>query len=193
MRGVLCLIILLISVEGHADSKIFQWGPGSVSYLFMANLNDGVDILWKDLNASIKATSSHPVNTWTSKLSSSVSCSFQNTDSYPIESLTIPNTYPNTSLGYTNYLYAQMADLTISGYNISWAAENTSIVTSDSFTINGAKGLPGTHLSVTALPDESGGNSLLAFYQINGNDVTEFVRDFDKGQWTSSSIPIPNA
>jgi hypothetical protein len=86
-----------------------------------------------------------------------------------------------------------MAELTISGYNISWAAENTSIVASDSFTINGAKGIPGTHLSVTALPDESGGDSLLAFYQINGNDVTEFVRDFDKGQWTSSSIPIPNA
>lgn len=172
---------------------MFQWGPGSVSYLFMANLNGGVDILWKDLNTSIKVTSGHPVNTWTSKLLSTISGPFQLTNLHPTESITIPNTYLNTSLGYTNYLYAQMADLTISGYNVSWAAENTSIVTSDSFTINGAKGLPGTHLSVTALPDESGGNSLLAFYQIEGNDVTEFVRDFDKGQWTSSSIAIPDA
>ena len=98
-------------------------------------------------------------------------------------------------MGYTNYLYAQNTDLSISGYNVSFAAENTTIPSDpgDTFVINGAKGLAGTHLSVTALPDSSGGNSLLAFYQTNGSDVTEFVRDLDAGQWTSSSVPIPNS
>jgi len=95
-------------------------------------------------------------------------------------------------MGYTNYLYAQNADLSIRGYNVSWAAENTSIPADSTFLINGDKGLPGTHLSVTALPDSSGGYSLLAFYQTNGTDITEFVRDLDAGQWTSSSVPIPN-
>ena len=96
-------------------------------------------------------------------------------------------------MGYTNYLYVQNPDLTISGFNVSFAAENTSIPSGGKFVINGAKGLPGTHLSVTALPDSSGGNSLLAFYQTNGSDITEFVRDLDAGQWTSSSVPIPNS
>ena len=36
------------------------------------------------------------------------------------------------------------------------------------------------------------GDSLLAFYQTNGSDVTEFVRDFERGQWTSSLVPIPD-
>ena len=96
-------------------------------------------------------------------------------------------------MGYTNYLYAQNPDLSISGFNVSWGAENTTIPAGQTFKINGAKGLPGTHLSVTALPDSSGGNSLLAFYQTNGTDITEFVRDLDAGQWTSSSVPIPQS
>ena len=98
-------------------------------------------------------------------------------------------------MGYTNYLYVQNPDLTIGGFNVTFAAENTTIPTdaADTFVINGAKGLPGTHLSVTALPDSSGGNSLLAFYQTNGTDITEFVRDLDAGQWTSSSVPIPQS
>ena len=96
-------------------------------------------------------------------------------------------------MGYTNYLYTQNPDLSISGFNVTWAAENTSIPSSDTFTVNGAKGLAGTHLSVTALPDSSGGNSLLAFYQTNGTDIMEFVRDLEVGQWTSTSVPIPNS
>ena len=103
--------------------------------------------------------------------------------------------FQNSSMGYTNYLYVQNPDLSISGFNVTFDAENTTIPADpvDTFVINGAKGLPGTHLSVTALPDNSGGNSLLAFYQTNGTDVTEFVRDLNEGQWTSSSVPIPNS
>lgn len=106
--------------------------------------------------------------------------------------------FENSSIGYTNFLYVQNPDLTISGFNVSFAAENTSLPAGpisagqNKFVINGAKGLPGTHLTVTAVPDSSGGNSLLAFYQTNGSDITEFVRDLDAGQWTSSSVPIPN-
>lgn len=104
----------------------------------------------------------------------------------------IPGVFQNTSLGYTNYLYAQMADLSVNGFNISWDAENTTLLADDTFTINGDPGLPGTHLTVTTLPTSSGGNSLLCFYQVEGDDVTEFVRDLDAGQWTMSSIDIPD-
>lgn len=101
--------------------------------------------------------------------------------------------YKNSSVGYTNYLYIQNPDLSISGFNVTWAAENTTIPPDQDFVISGEKGLPGTHLSVTALPNASGGDSLLAFYQTNGSDIMEFVRDLEAGQWTSSSVPIPDA
>lgn len=108
-------------------------------------------------------------------------------------SISIPGVDPSSSLGYTNYFYAQMADNNmLNGYNITWASENTTINTGDDFTVQGDPGLPGTHLSVSALPNSSGGNSLTVFYQQIGNDVTEYVRDFDGGQWTSAQLPIPN-
>ena len=101
--------------------------------------------------------------------------------------------YQNSSVGFTNYLYVQNPDLSISGFNITWDAENTTSNVNQNFVINGERGIPGTHLSVTALPNTSGGTSLLTFYQTNGSDITEFVRDLDAGQWTSSSVPIPNS
>lgn len=108
-------------------------------------------------------------------------------------SISIPNVNPSTSLGYTNYFYAQMADSMINGYNISWAAENTSFVDEDMFTVNGEPGLPGTHLSVTALPNQSGGDDINVFYQTAGNDVTEYTRDLEGGQWSEVNIAIPDS
>ncbi|KAL2053207.1 hypothetical protein ABVK25_006532 [Lepraria finkii] len=160
--------------NGHAGVGCYSWGPGSDTYVFFVNLQSEVNILWKDLNTTVSGNDTHPINVWTQS------------------DVTIP-VFQNSSMGYTNYLYTQNPDLSISGFNVSWAAENTSIPSSDTFTINGAKGLAGTHLSVTALPDSSGGNSLLAFYQTNGTDIMEFVRDLEVGQWTSTSVPIPNS
>ena len=78
----------------------------------------------------------------------------------------------------------------INGYNISWAAENTTIVQADTFAVSGAPGVPGTHLSVSAIPDSSGGDQLLVFYQTEGNDITEYTRDLIAGQWTGLQVPI---
>lgn len=109
-------------------------------------------------------------------------------------SISIPNVNPSTSLGYTNYFYAQMADTNkINGYNISWDAENTSFVDQDMFTVGGAAGLPGTHLSVTALPNQSGGDDINVFYQTVGDDVTEYTRDLEVGQWSEVNIDIPTS
>ena len=108
-------------------------------------------------------------------------------------SISIPNVNPSTSLGYTSYFYAQMADTNqINGYNISWDAENTSFVDKDMFTVGGDPGLPGTHLSVTALPNQSGGDDINVFYQTVGDDVTEYTRDLKVGQWAGVDIDIPD-
>ncbi|KAI4114233.1 MAG: hypothetical protein LQ338_008028, partial [Usnochroma carphineum] len=152
--------------NGHAGVGCYSWGPGSDTYVFFMDSDNELNILWKDLNTTLKNTTRHPINQWTKT------------------NVTIP-TYANSSVGYTNCLYIQSPDLSIAGFNITWAAENTSINADENFTISGDEGLPGTHLSVTTLPDTSGGNSLLAFYQTEGTDVSEFVRDLDAGQWTS--------
>ena len=90
----------------------------------------------------------------------------------------------------------QREDNSLGGYNISWAAENSTIIKDDTFTITDAKGnqpkgLPGTHFTITALPNKSGGASVYTFFQMNGSDITEFQRDLSQGQWFSSQIPIP--
>jgi hypothetical protein len=86
----------------------------------------------------------------------------------------------------------------VNGYNISWAAENTSFALKtdgsgdlDMFTVNGEPALPGSHMSVTAIPNQSGGNSLCVFYQTNGSDITEYTRDLTIGQWGAVDIGIP--
>lgn len=87
-----------------------------------------------------------------------------------------------------------MADtLNINGYNVSWAAENTTIISADNLTVGGDPGLPGTHLSVTALPNQSGGDDINVFYQMAGDDVSEYTRDLEGGQWGEVRIPITEA
>lgn len=104
----------------------------------------------------------------------------------------IPNVHPATSLGYTNYLYAQMAYThLINGYNISWAAGKTTIIPNEEFAIGGELGTPGTHLSVSAIPNAGGGNGIIVFYQVEGNGITEYTRDLIPGQWAQMDIPIP--
>lgn len=79
-------------------------------------------------------------------------------------------------------------DHMINGYNISWAAEHTSIVADSKFTVQGQPGIPGTHLSVSAIPNTGGGNSVIVFYQTEGNDITEYTRDLIAGQWAEVTI-----
>ncbi|KAK5127916.1 hypothetical protein LTR85_005033 [Meristemomyces frigidus] len=163
--------------NAHAGVGCYSWGPGTVTYVMMVNLQDTVEFWWKDTDTNLTGTTSHPINQWTNA-----------------SKIAVNNVNPATSLGYTNYFYAQMADTNmINGFNISWAAENTTIMTADgdTFTVDGEPGIPGTHLSVSALPQQSGGDIIVAFYQTTGSDITEYTRDLVAGQWTSSAIAIP--
>lgn len=106
-------------------------------------------------------------------------------------SVKIPNVYPATSLGYTTYFYAQMAaSLKFNGYEISWDAENTKIT--DSFTVDREPGIPGTHLSVTGITESGGSKNVVVFYQVEGDDITEYYRNSVEGQWGEVDLRIPN-
>ena len=114
-------------------------------------------------------------------------------------SVAIPNVHPSTSMGYTNYLTYQFWDETIRGVNVSWAAENTSFFPAaldsgqnhdlDEWQIPTA-GVPGTHMSITALSDVSGGVHLAVFFQTEGDDFKMWSRDNSAGFWTSADVPV---
>lgn len=56
--------------NGHAGVGCYSWGPGSDTYVFFIDLQNDVNILWKEMNTTLTDTPKHPVNTWTkSKLS----------------------------------------------------------------------------------------------------------------------------
>ncbi|KAI6859960.1 hypothetical protein KC338_g7156 [Hortaea werneckii] len=165
--------------NGHAGIGCYSWGPGTTTYVMLVTLQNTVEFWWKDTNTNLTGNDTHPINKWTNATQ-----------------IAINDVHPASSLGYTNYFYAQSAsDNMIRGYNISWAAENTTILEGEGnqFTVQGEPGLPGTHLSVTAIPNYSGGNELLVFYQTNGTDISEYTRDFYGGQWARVDIEIPES
>ncbi|KAK3702202.1 hypothetical protein LTR37_015034 [Vermiconidia calcicola] len=163
-------------MNGHAGVGCYSWAEDStITYVMMVNAANSVEFHWRDTNTNKTATEEHPINEWV-KASAEIS-----------------NFNPATSLAYTNYFYAQLDDYTINGYNMSWGANKTTILPEGHFVVGDELGMSGTHLSVTAMPDQGGGNSLLVFYQVDGNDITDYTRDLLAGQWTSTNIEIPDS
>jgi len=166
-------------MNAHAGVGCFSWGPNTTTYAMLVDAQNTATIWWKDTNATAKATPGHPINEWT------------NASRYAV-----PDVYPSSSLGFTEYFYTQMADGTIKGHDIVWDSENTRGVDANLFTVGGARGpvpgLKGTHMSVTAVKDRSGGTSLYVFYQTRGDDLSVFTRDLAGGQWTQGELPIPD-
>jgi len=110
-----------------------------------------------------------------------------------IASIAISDLEDSATLGYTKYLYAQdRNDKLIRAYNVSFAAENTTLDTSSGFVVQGSPGLPSTGLGVTARPDlASGGDDVLALYQTDGSDISYYEREADGVSWNSANIRIP--
>ncbi|KAF2113105.1 hypothetical protein BDV96DRAFT_496974 [Lophiotrema nucula] len=167
------------NMNAHAGVGCYSWGPGTTTYAMMVDTENTAEIWWKDTNSNMTSTPQHPINEWV------------NATGYAIN-----NVHPSSSLGYTDYFYAQMRDGDIMGHAMNWSSEHTSSIEAKSFTVGNTqgavKGLLGTHMSVTAVDDYSGGTSLYVFYQTRGDDLSVFTRDYAGGQWTQGELPIPN-
>lgn len=168
--------------NGHAGVGCYSWGEGTTTYTMMVNQNNDTEFWWKDTNTTTTSEEDHPINSWVNSTKG-----------------LIPKVYPATSLGYTTYFYAQMADRSLKGYNITYQAENTTVVPEDTFTITDPAGpvlgLGGTHLSATAYAEKDGNetlwDSLYVFYQTEGDDLTAFTRPIAGGEWTKGTIQLP--
>lgn len=55
----------IFGYNGHAGISCYSWDGGSVTYLMLVNQKFQVEILWKELNTTLKSTTTHPVNQWT--------------------------------------------------------------------------------------------------------------------------------
>jgi hypothetical protein len=169
--------------NGHAGVGCYSWGEGTTTYTMLNNQENNVEFWWKDTNDTTASTESHPINSW------------QNASMGAIRGV-----YPITSLGYTTYFYAQMADRSIQGYNVTYQAENTTFIEDQTFTVTDPGGaveaLGGTHLTVTAYAEKNGDetiwDSLYVFFQTEGDDVTAFTRGLTAGEWTKGSLTIPD-
>ncbi|KAF2765136.1 hypothetical protein EJ03DRAFT_280674 [Teratosphaeria nubilosa] len=159
--------------NGHAGVGCYSWGSGAMAYVMFVNTQDTVEFWWKDTDTNRTSTKEHPINAWTNS------------------SISIPNVNPATSMGYTIFFYAQAADTNlIKGYNVSWNAENTSLVGS-LFDVADTPDLSGTRFGMSALPTLSNGSDLLVFFQENGSDVSQYTRDLVGGIWSHAALPIP--
>jgi hypothetical protein len=169
--------------NAHAGVGCYSWGPGTTTYAMMANQNNDVEFWWKDTNPNITSSETHPTQAWVNSTAGA-----------------IRGVYPITSLGYTTYFYAQMADRSFKGYNVLYQAENTTFVRDDTFTVTDpaspALGLGGTHLTVTGYENKVGNktewDSLFVFYQTEGDDITAFTRRIAGGPWTKGKLVIPD-
>lgn len=169
--------------NAHAGVGCYSWGTGTTTYTMMVNKDKNMETWWKDTADNRTPTAEHPVYAW------------QNSTKAMIQGV-----YPSTSLGYTTYLYAQMADRSIKGHNVSYQAENTTIVNEDTFAITDpagpVRGLGGTHLTATAYEEKEGDkkkwDSLYVFFQTEGDDITAAMRRMDGGEWSSAKLNIPD-
>ncbi|KAF2402645.1 hypothetical protein EJ06DRAFT_528740 [Trichodelitschia bisporula] len=167
-------------INGHAGVGCYSWGPGTVSYAMMVNLQNTIEFWWKDTNSSLPSTESHPIQSWQNATGAAIN-----------------NVWPSTSLGYTTFFYAQSDDGFVRGYNISYEAESTTIVQDNTTIVGDASGpvaaIGGSHLTVSAIPNQKGaGANLWVFYQVNGDDITVFQRGLTEGQWGRGPMPIPD-
>jgi hypothetical protein len=180
--------------NAHGGVGCYTWGTGTTTYTMMVNLDNTVEIWWKDTNTSVKGTDKHPINKWTNCESTHLQFKVCHIDMAQA-SAAIKNVVPTTSLGYTTFLYAQMADShKFQGFNISYHAEYTKIIYKDTLTValpapNEGVPLLVSHLSVSAINDHSGGESLIVSFQREGDDIKEFTRDLSGRPW--SYIPLP--
>jgi hypothetical protein len=95
------------TANGHAGVGCYSWGPGSIWYAMMVNLNNDVNVQWRDAK-------------------------YEQTESWSNTSVVIPDVIPNTSLGYTDCFFAQLRNGSLAGYNISFNGANTELILGES-------------------------------------------------------------
>lgn len=191
--------------NGHSGLGCYTWAKGNTSYVMLENLDNSIEVWWMDTTPDIPSLPNHPINVW----QNGMPLHREDNRTLLISGFTatnamISNIYTSSSIGYTNYLFAQSEDYVFRGYNISFQAENSTLASSLQTSSGAADlpnqqplGVPGSHMLNTAVPNSYGGNSVLLWYQAEGDDITMASGDLIPGPsistWNFTRLPIPDA
>jgi hypothetical protein len=170
--------------NGHAGIGCYSWAPGTTTYVMMLNQTNELEIWWKDTNGNLTSTAKHPINKWSDALVQLP---------WPVD--------PRTSLAYTQVLYAQ-SPLThqFHTYNITFNAEATVLRSNGTSNVslppplNGqVPGIPGSGMASSEINDPEGKKKIMVFYQMAGDDLVGFVRDFDSNNWGILNVNVQDS
>ncbi|KAK3696302.1 hypothetical protein LTR37_018038 [Vermiconidia calcicola] len=187
-------------LNGAASPACYGWAPDAVDYIMFLDLNNAISIYWEDISTQQISTATHPINKWTKCKRSSRNrlrdqlAGLSEADRI-LASIEIPNVDPATGLGWHALMYAKPADSgLIRNWNVSFAAENTSISSSTASAVEGGLAASGTHLGVWSLPPGlvKQAEEALVFYQTEGDDITLFSQNLISGVWNTTRLPIPD-
>jgi hypothetical protein len=163
------------TANGHAGVGCYTWDTANVQYKMFVNLDNEVNVMWKDIDTDIASTATHPINSWTNT------------------TVSIPGVLPITSVSWNKNLVVQMADGPLVFNNITLDAEKTQLNPSLQFRLdNTPNPLPGTHIWLWNLPIDSNDEQLTIFCQLNGSDITYILRDMETGQLKINALSIPD-
>ena len=96
----------------------------------------------------------------------------------------------NSSIAYCDFFgYFQVSNGTILAFPLKGVAEDLQF--DQPFRVGNEAGVIGTSISChDFFPSTSGPSGLHVFFQTVGNDIVEYVRGQDGGQWVSDLVPV---
>ena len=182
----------------------------SLSYVFLANTQDKLELWWKDGSHTAANCTKHPVGTWNKGIKPVVRLRRLGLPLLIfyllVPSSAPPSIHPNTSISRIrisntgNLLFFQDPSYAVKALQPNVAAENSTW--GSLLDIGSAVAAPASqmatntlfqgnfsnqpNMSLTEIQAESGFH---LFLQERGNDIVEYVRGYIGGQWTSESLP----
>lgn len=175
-----------------------------MDYTMMLDSAKTLGVFRRDSNASLVSTSELPINSWTNgKLSDfrlrHIQCHRRTLAlTSTVTDMAINNIHPSSSIAYTEFIHAQMANHTTRYFNVSFDAANTTFssevgATSKDPSGEKEKGIPGTYFATTFMPNAAGREEHWVLFQTVGNDITHFKQFVvGDGNWTREMISIPS-
>jgi hypothetical protein len=157
--------------NGKAGIGCYTWTGTSIYYLMVMNLDDTMNILYRDARQDQSDTAYYKNTT-----------------------VVIGSLMPNTSMGFTDYLFAQHEEGWLTGFSIHFDGADTQMNTSvgDGQITTNQLAIAGSHFAVTKVPNNSTKDGILSvFLQLpDGKDVTQSLYQGDD-KWNYQTLNLP--
>ncbi|MCJ1285807.1 hypothetical protein MMC26_005148 [Xylographa opegraphella] len=156
------------STNGFAGAAC--WPGGGITNLYLQNSAHSLEVWWKDFNTEQTNTSTHPLGIW---------------NRGPAVAAEVRT---NSSMAFSNNLYFQDSSNNVLGVAPSGTAEDLSW--GPTFEVAAGTAMSGTSIACqTFFPSNTGPSGIHVYFQTNGTDIVEYIRNQEGGQWAFDYIP----